>query len=184
MASRAASPRDRTRKKWSPRSVNYMLSLLTAVLEDQMQQGRATRNVARLLARIPASPKPPDTLTAAEVEKILKHIETDRDAIAWQLALTGLRRGEIAGLRWSDVDLDADTLTVRRIESATARPSSRARRSRAPVAACCRYQTGSPRRCGPRNGSRLPTASPSVRRTARVATLWSMKPASRSRPPR
>jgi len=112
MASRAASPRDRTRKKWSPRSVNYMLSLLTAVLEDQMQQGRATRNVARLLARIPASPKPPDTLTAAEVEKILKHIETDRDAIAWQLALTGLRRGEIAGLRWSDVDLDADTLTV------------------------------------------------------------------------
>jgi integrase len=66
----------------------------------------------RLLARIPASPKPPDTLTAAEVEKILKHIETDRDAIAWQLAFTGLRRGEIAGLRWSDVDLDADTLTV------------------------------------------------------------------------
>jgi integrase len=106
------SPKDRKRKKSSPRSVNYMLGLLTAVLEDQVQQGRVARNVARLVARIPASPKPPDTLTAAEVEKILKHIETDRDAIAWQLALAGLRRGEIAGLRWSDIDLDAGTLTV------------------------------------------------------------------------
>jgi integrase len=28
------------------------------------------------------------------------------------LALSGLRRGEIAGLRWADVDLEAKTLTV------------------------------------------------------------------------
>ncbi len=30
----------------------------------------------------------------------------------WLIALRGLRRGEAAGLRWSDVDLDAGTLTV------------------------------------------------------------------------
>jgi integrase len=30
----------------------------------------------------------------------------------WLLALTGLRRGEVAALRWSDLDLDAATLTV------------------------------------------------------------------------
>lgn len=31
---------------------------------------------------------------------------------AWELALCGLRRGEIAGLRWADVDLDAKTLSI------------------------------------------------------------------------
>jgi integrase len=37
----------------------------------------------------------------------------DRLAHAWELALSGLRRGEVAGLRWADVDLDAKTLTIR-----------------------------------------------------------------------
>jgi integrase len=30
----------------------------------------------------------------------------------WLVALTGLRRGEVAALRWLDIDLDAGTLTV------------------------------------------------------------------------
>jgi integrase len=33
------SPNGKTRKPWKPRTVNYTLSLLTAVLEDQMRQG-------------------------------------------------------------------------------------------------------------------------------------------------
>jgi len=62
--------------------------------------------------RIPADPKPSDTFTPTELQEVLNHIEGDRYAIAWQLALTGLRRGEVAGLRWSDVDLDARTLQI------------------------------------------------------------------------
>lgn len=31
---------------------------------------------------------------------------------AWELALSGLRRGEIAGLRWADVDLDGKTVAI------------------------------------------------------------------------
>jgi integrase len=42
-----------------------------------------------------------------ELQKVPGHIDGDRYAIAWQLALTGLRRGELAGLRWSDIGLDA-----------------------------------------------------------------------------
>jgi len=106
------SPTGKSRKAWSPRSVNYMLGLLTAVLRDQMRQGHVVRNVAELVDRIAADPKPADTFTPAELQKVLKHIEGDRYAIAWQLALTGLRRGEVAGLRWGDIDLDARTLQI------------------------------------------------------------------------
>ena len=106
------SPTGKTRKPWSARSINYMLGLLSAILKDQMQQGHVVRNVAELVDRIPADPKPPDTFTPAELQTVLTHIDGDRYAIAWQLALTGLRRGEVAGLRWSDIDLDARTLQI------------------------------------------------------------------------
>jgi integrase len=45
----------------------------------------------------------------------LAHAEGDRLAMVFELALaTGLRRGELAGLRWVDADLDAAQLAVRR----------------------------------------------------------------------
>lgn len=46
------------------------------------------------------------------MQKILASITDDRLGHAWELALSGLRRGEIAGLRWSDVDLDANELSI------------------------------------------------------------------------
>lgn len=51
------SPSGKTRKSWRPRTVNYMLSLLTAALEDQVRQGHVVRNVAALVTRIPSDPK-------------------------------------------------------------------------------------------------------------------------------
>ena len=40
---------------------------------------------------------------------LLAAITDNRLGHAWELALSGLRRGEIAGLRWSDIDLEAKT---------------------------------------------------------------------------
>jgi len=55
------------------------------------------------------------TWTAEELRRFLDHVRGDRMHAAWLLAAqTGLRRGELLGLRWDDIDLDAGRLQVRR----------------------------------------------------------------------
>ena len=53
------SPTGKSRKAWSPRSVNYALGLLTAVLRDQTRQGHVVRNVAELRCGPPGPYRPP-----------------------------------------------------------------------------------------------------------------------------
>jgi integrase len=51
--------------------------------------------------------------TADEARAFLSYSSNDRLAPAWVLLLTrGLRRGELAGLRWGAVDLDAGTMRI------------------------------------------------------------------------
>jgi len=45
-------------------------------------------------------------------EEVSRQASRDRLHAAWRLSLYGLRRGEVLGLRWSDIDLKAKTLTV------------------------------------------------------------------------
>jgi integrase len=96
------------RKPWSARSVNYLLHLTTAVLDDQVAQGNVVRSVARLVDRLPADPKKFRTLSEDEMYRILDH--DCRDRHLWTLALYGLRRGELAGLRWSHINLTNKTV--------------------------------------------------------------------------
>lgn len=105
-------PHGRSRKPWSARTVNYMLSLLTAILDDQFKQGAIVRNVAAMVDRIPTETAEMQTLSQTEAKRLLKHVDDDPMSHAWHLALSGLRRGEIAGLRWKDVDFKKNTITI------------------------------------------------------------------------
>ncbi len=102
----------RPRKPWSARTVNYMLGLITAILQDQMKQGNVIRNVGAMVDRLPAEATEMQTLSKLEVDKLLAHVAREPMQHAWQLAMHGMRRGEIAGLRWEDVDLDKGKLNV------------------------------------------------------------------------
>lgn len=52
--------------------------------------------------------------TPAQAVRFLRHHADDRLIAAWTLSiLTGMRRGELAGLKWSRVDLESGTLKVR-----------------------------------------------------------------------
>jgi integrase len=53
-------------------------------------------------------------VVAAELRHFLLHVRDDRLFALWRLAATtGMRRGELLGLRWQDVDLDAQRVAVR-----------------------------------------------------------------------
>ncbi|WP_231912009.1 tyrosine-type recombinase/integrase [Rhodococcus sp. HS-D2] len=102
----------RKRKPWSAAAVNKVIATVQQVLADAVEQGLISRNVAGGVDRVPVPYKAMDTYTAAEVRTLLTAASKDRNGHAWHLALAGLRRGEIAGLRWSDVNLEAGTLSI------------------------------------------------------------------------
>jgi integrase len=105
-------PGGRPRKAWSARSCNYMLGALSQVLAQLVAEGRLARNVAALVDRVPGKAKKFETFTADQVRTVLGGIAKDRNRHAWHLALAGLRRGEIAGLRWDDVDFGQRTVRI------------------------------------------------------------------------
>lgn len=86
--------------------------------------GRALRDAVRwhLIVRSPldgVTPPAPGqremaVWTRDDAARFLAFVASDRLAALYRLALaTGLRRGELLGLRWSDVDLEAGQLAVR-----------------------------------------------------------------------
>jgi len=55
------------------------------------------------------------TWTGAQLATFLEHVAEDRWMPLWEtFAGTGQRRGEVAGLCWAEVDLDAGTIAVER----------------------------------------------------------------------
>jgi integrase len=94
------------------RSVRLTLGRLKAAFEMAVDEGTLVRNVVKLVTPPEYTPKEHDTWTKAEVRKFLRIAATTRLHAAWRLSLYGLRRGEVLGLRWSDMDLKAKTLTV------------------------------------------------------------------------
>jgi integrase len=83
-------------------------------LNDAVRSGMLVRNPA--LYATPPTPRRNElqTWTASELRQFLDSVEGDRLAATWRLAaLTGMRRGEVLGLRWLDLDLDNGWLAVR-----------------------------------------------------------------------
>jgi integrase len=97
----------------SGRSVNLTLGRLKAAFEQAVMEGKLVRNVVRLVKPVEYQQAERQTWTKAQVHKFLTSTKGTRLEVAWRLSLYGLRRGEVLGLRWEDIDLTAKTITVR-----------------------------------------------------------------------
>jgi integrase len=99
----------------SPKMVRNIHNMLRKALADACRKGTLQRNVATL-----ADPPKPGRDTAMRVwtpeqlRQFLDEIAEHRLATAFVVAAhTGMRRGEVLGLTWRDLDLDANRLSVR-----------------------------------------------------------------------
>lgn len=103
-----------TAKGLSPRTVAYARAVLRRALGYAIKWSLVGRNVATLVDPPRAVRAPVQPLTAAQVRLFLDATKEDRLGPLIHVAIaSGLRQGELFGLRWRDVDLDAGTLTVR-----------------------------------------------------------------------
>jgi integrase len=126
--------------------------LLRTALADAERQGLVTANVARILGPPCRGIAPEQTCwNQTQLRAFLDVAMSHRlGAAMWLAATTGMRRGEILGLRWADIDLDTGRLSVRR------------------SVACTGYQTHT-------TATKTPTSRRSIDlddRTVRVLSTW------------
>lgn len=102
-------------KPLSPKTVRNVHTTIHTALSEAVRLGRISRNPAELATPSGGSSREMQTWTAEQVGAFLHHVREDRLYAAWlTLATTGLRRGELLGLRWKDTDLEAGRLAIRR----------------------------------------------------------------------
>ena len=94
--------------------VRHIHTTLHAALKDAVQAHVIPRNPTEGTTAPKPNYKPKRILTRAELDDFLTVVEQDevwRDFFQTEL-MTGLRRGEICGLQWSDFDEESGTLKV------------------------------------------------------------------------
>ncbi len=100
----------------SSQSVRHMHNILHAALKQATRENLVIRNVAGAVSapRV-IKLKEMEPLSREDVRRFLITARNDRLYAAFLLDLaTGLRRGELLGLKWEDIDLNNSTIQVRR----------------------------------------------------------------------
>jgi len=101
------------RRSLSDSTVRSIYTVLRSALDGAVRDQLMARNPAASVRRPGVQRREARYLTGADVVAVLKEAETSRYYPPLALiASTGLRRGEVLGLTWERVDLEAGTLRV------------------------------------------------------------------------
>jgi integrase len=95
----------------SPRSVEIIHAALHKALKQAVRWSLIPRNIAEAVT----PPRPPKReikpLSQEQMKALLEAARDEKMYAFWMLAATtGMRNGEIIGVQWRDIDLDAGTL--------------------------------------------------------------------------
>ena len=93
--------------------MQYHHVILSEALKHAVKLGLLTRNVCQAVDSPSPEHKEMATLTSDEVPDFLETIEVSLYHILFYVGLfTGLRRSELLGLQWGDLDLELASLSV------------------------------------------------------------------------
>jgi integrase len=97
----------------SARTVQYIHVTLHKALKQGVQDGLIPRNATEAVKAPQVRREEMRPLSAEQVKVLLEVASGDRLEALYVLAIhTGLRQGELLGLKWEDVDLESGTLRV------------------------------------------------------------------------
>ena len=97
----------------SAQTIRHHHSVIYSALKQAVRWGLLTRNVAQLVSPPRITRRQPSSMDVGDVLRLLEAARTTRYYPFVHLAIyTGLRRSELLGLQWRDIDLDAGRLSV------------------------------------------------------------------------
>ena len=100
----------------SPKSIRLVHLVLHKALSDARRKGTVIRNVAELADPPKQRARKRQEIKVWSADELHRFLDLSRDHRlhpTWFVAShTGMRRGEVLGLRWADVDLDRRRLSV------------------------------------------------------------------------
>lgn len=106
--------REAAKKDFTATHVAYCRTILRIALNKALKWGLVARNVAALADPPKRQRYDAQYLTVDEARRFFKVVRSDRLEALYVVTTTlGLRKGEVCGLRWQDIDLDNGELTVR-----------------------------------------------------------------------
>jgi integrase len=100
-------------QKLSSRTVHYHHRILKQAFKYAVRQGYLGRNPCELVDPPKPRPKPMRTLTPEELKTLLETASGNQFyPVIYTAVSTGLRQAELLGLRWRDIDLGLQSISV------------------------------------------------------------------------
>ena len=103
-----------TRKGARAKTINFELSVLRTMFNLAIKWGYLKENPTKNVVRLKVTDsKPPRFLSKAECQSLLENSPEDLRPIFFTFLHTGMRKGELENLEWSDVDFKRRKIRIR-----------------------------------------------------------------------
>jgi len=100
--------------KLSLTSIGYHLRVMKTILKRAIIWGYLANNPAEYVEKLRVERKEMDFLNIEEIRLFLKNVDKEYHPLFLTAVLTGMRRGELLALKWSDINWATGQIHVRR----------------------------------------------------------------------